>query len=135
MKILTRSFELQALVVNLSSDHASGDRVAFYRQTELDLLSAASKARLKDVISPVDDDIVSLEGDNNETPALDKLVRFQVAHQSVNLFRGRKQFFHITAKFRFSVFVYGYYRLQCSIHTSPIPVWYTVKLLRYGEIF
>ncbi|XP_024391254.1 uncharacterized protein [Physcomitrium patens] len=73
-----RNITQEALVVNLSSDHASGDRVAFYRQTELDLLSAASKARLKDVISPVDhilkdDDIVSLEGDNNETPALDKL--------------------------------------------------------------
>lgn len=67
---------MQALVVNLSSDHASGDKVTFYRQTELDLLSATSKARLKDVVSPVEDDVVSLEGAHKETLFLDKLVYF-----------------------------------------------------------
>jgi len=69
---------MQALVVNLSSDHASGDKVTFYRQTELDLLSAASKARLKDVVSPVEDDVVSLEGAHKETLVFDKLVRYKI---------------------------------------------------------
>jgi hypothetical protein len=78
--MLIWSFEMQALVVNLSSDHASGDKVTFYRQTELDLLSATSKARLKDVVSPVEDDVVSLEGAHKETLVLDKLVRFQIAN-------------------------------------------------------
>ncbi|XP_024373820.1 uncharacterized protein [Physcomitrium patens] len=68
-----RNVTQEALVVNLSSDHASSDRVTFYRQTELDLLSAASKARLKDVVSPVEDDVVSLEGAHKELLALDKL--------------------------------------------------------------
>ncbi|KAG0580510.1 hypothetical protein KC19_4G178800 [Ceratodon purpureus] len=68
-----RNVTQEALVVNLSSDHASGDKVTFYRQTELDLLSATSKARLKDVVSPVEDDVVSLEGAHKETLVLDKL--------------------------------------------------------------
>lgn len=61
-------------MVNLSSDHAHGDQVEFHRQTDLDLLSTASKARLKDVVSHDEDGDVSTEGAHTLTLLLDKLV-------------------------------------------------------------
>ncbi len=65
---------LQALVVNLGSDYAPGDQLAFYRQTDLDLLSPDSKARLKDVVSYDEDGVLDTDEARAATVLLDKLV-------------------------------------------------------------
>ncbi len=65
---------LQALVVNLGSDYAPGDQLAFYRQTDLDLLSPDSKAQLKDVVSYDEDGAVDTDEAHAATVLLDKLV-------------------------------------------------------------
>lgn len=68
------SFELQVLVVNLSLDYVFSDKVIFYRQIELDFLLVVLKVCFKDVVSFVEDDVVSLEGVYKEIFVFDKLV-------------------------------------------------------------
>jgi hypothetical protein len=68
-----RNITPEALVVNLGSDYAPGDQVAFYRQTDLDLLSPDSKARLKDVVSYDEDGVLDTDEAHAATVLLDKL--------------------------------------------------------------